>query len=145
MATEDRKPNDAEVLRGATELVKVLRGAQIIGKLQECTPDGLKVDLHKHDTAVHCHIYLVDGSDELLVWYKTNWVNSGYEFNEKGKVIGLQPGCEFAEPYLIHLFTAAIDALEKKDAEDRVKAEKKIADTAEKQREKVERFAKKFG
>lgn len=145
MGTEkDRKPTDDEVLRGSATMVKLLRAAKIAKVLDECIPDGLRVALDTHSTATHCKIYLVDGDDELLVWYKTNWASPGYEFNEQGKVIGMQPGCEFAEPYLIHLFTTAIHLLEEKEKVDKAKAEAKIEAEKESQRDKVDRFRKKF-
>jgi hypothetical protein len=72
-------------------------------------PDGLKVDIRGHSTATECKIYLVgDGLTPLLVWYKTNWISSRYEFNENGKIIGLQPDCEFIRSVLKKFFNDAL-------------------------------------
>jgi hypothetical protein len=69
--------------------------------LEKATPRGFKVKLDSHSTADHCSIYLtMDDEPDLLVWYKTNWCSSSYEFNEEGKTIGLQKGCEFIKPQL---------------------------------------------
>lgn len=75
-------------------------------ELNKLTPDGLYVSLRTHDTATHCYISHKPSDDvePLLVWYKTNWVSHNYEFNERGKTIGLQPGCEFIKDYLDEFF-----------------------------------------
>lgn len=90
-----------------TRIVAVLYRAQSV--LHEFTPPGVRVDLQKHSTATHCHIYLeLRNEKPLLVWYKTNWTSGVYEFNEEGKTIGLQPGCEFIEADL-HTFFGRVE------------------------------------
>lgn len=95
------------------EIVKTLRRAKVVkGMLDEHTPENMKLELGSHSTAVHCSIYLtMGGSPDLLVWYKTNWVSPSYEFNERGKISGLQKGCEFVEPQLTQLFADVAQAV----------------------------------
>lgn len=90
-----------------TDAVKML--ASLRGKpLNSITPDGFEINIRTHDTATQCHIYMVDDNgDKLLVWYKTNWVSSNYEFNEEKKIIGIQNGCNFVKPEIDKIFIDA--------------------------------------
>jgi len=45
-------------------------------------------DYRRHSTGEHLDIYLRDGSDELHVYYETNWFSSRYLFNERDKKVG---------------------------------------------------------
>lgn len=86
--------------------------------LARITPDFLEVKLDTHSTATHCHIHLIqEGLKPLLVWYKTNWHSSGYEFNEKNKIIGIQADCKFIEPSLVEFFVCAKKELNKIESE----------------------------
>lgn len=101
------------------------------GDLKAITPEGMRIAIHSHDTAIHCRIYLtIPGEPELLVWYKTNWHAPAYEFNERGKVIGIQSGCEFARPLLDKLFADAKTALDarKRLAEELTRQQKLSAE-----------------
>lgn len=144
METE-RKFTDREILSAARTLCALLYKAKCLGVLDECIPDGMKVELSTHSTATHCHIYMVDGDERLLVWYRTNWCHPQYEFNERDKVIGLQKGCEFAEPYLISLFDAVLQAVHAKEQEREAREAEKKAGAKQAHDERLARFAKKFG
>lgn len=116
-------------------------------KIAKCLPEieGVNIELDKHDTATHCHIYLLaDGEDPLLIFYKTNWISDQYEFNERGKVIGIQKGCGWAEPIILNLLAEAqsrMSAIKRKQAE----AEKKLADASKSRYQaKVDTYKKLF-
>lgn len=91
-----------------SQIVLNLYEAHYNGMLKGITPDNIRVEIDSHSTAKHCHIYLLSKHQKpLLVWYKTNWVSSTYEFNEKNKTIGFQPECQFIREYLNSFFELA--------------------------------------
>lgn len=92
-----------------SDIVRILHKAGT-KNIKEIFPKYFKVKLDSHSTAKGCKIYLkLDGEKPLLVWYKTNWVSSSYEFNERGKINGFQPECDFVKGELNKLFYALDD------------------------------------
>ncbi len=114
--------------------------------LREMSPKGIKVQIAKHDTAIHCSIYLTaENEEDLLVWYKTNWISSAYEFNERNKHIGLQPGCNFIYGQLLAFFEEAKFFLIKQEklAEEDKKA--KDADKSKQRNELIKKYEALYG
>ncbi len=99
-----------------SQIVRILKRAKNLKMsdgqwlLNAALPDGFKINLDTHSTATHCSIYLtMEDKPDLLIWYKTNWCSSSYEFNEQGKTIGMQSGCGFIEDKLIN-FVLEVEA-----------------------------------
>lgn len=106
--------------------------------------DGFLFEYDSHSTASSLCVYVVDGDDRLMVWYKTNWCSSSYEFNEAKKVIGIQPQCQFCAAALEDVFIGMLDEhnqrIDNKQAADKEHACLK----KEKYSNKVQRFKDKF-
>lgn len=103
------------------EVVQLLYKAKCLKlPMDDVTPSAMEVTLNKHDTATQCHIHLTSADKPpLLIWYKTNWCHPSYEFNERGKTTGLQPGCGFVLPMLDEFFMAVKKLVD--DAEQAIK------------------------
>ena len=79
--------------------------------------------VNDHDTGCQASIYAsMDGMPVIEVWKDSKWHSPIYEFNESGKVRGIQPGCEWALPSLEAFFASvaiehAEDVRRKQEAE----------------------------
>ena len=127
------------------KFVKLLRRSQIRKDMDDFIKKPFVVDVYSHSTATTASIYLeVKGKDRLKVWYKTNWISNSYEFNERGKTIGIQPGCEFVSNHLKSVY----EALQRHEAvldQERESADsKRRHDEREAYYEKVEDYKKMF-
>lgn len=45
---------------------------------------------HRHSTGQSVNVYLEHMGRKILVFYKTDWFSSAYDFNEKDKIQGFQ-------------------------------------------------------
>ncbi|MEI2416169.1 hypothetical protein V8Z80_08285 [Orrella sp. JC864] len=82
-----------------------------------------RFQLHRHDTGQHLRIWVVDDAgDTLLVYDKTEWFSSRYEFNGTG------PGWVHRGPWT-HAITADFERFEE-EIEQYVRAAELRADAA---------------
>lgn len=109
------------LLNGNSPLMK-----ELLDSLKAQFGVDVKIETRSHDTATHGDIYLIDkNKPKLKVWYKTNWVSSSYHFNEKGKVSGIQPQCEFAAPIIGYINKFCDDKI-REAKEERERKEQQI-------------------
>lgn len=138
-----------------TEAVYIIRQAldisllPIVGQSNRCEADFVvnrnhyQLNFHSHSTAVRLEIFAKLGEEKLLVFYKTNWFSSRYEFNEKDKIIGYQcdgPWKKDLSEWFIELKTK-VDEYYTEKCEVAV-SEAELAKQAEE--EKIKRFTKHF-
>lgn len=74
------------------ENVQIMKDALQLGLITNEMNGRYVMNMSSHSTADHLWIYATLGEEKLLVYYKTNWCSSSYEFNERDKIIGFQ--CE---------------------------------------------------
>lgn len=93
------------------DICKLLRDARHSVNLSDLLPAPFVVYTGDHDTGCQPFIYArAEGLPQVLVWYGSVWYSSAYEFNDKGKVLGCQPGCEWAKPVLEKFFNDVNEA-----------------------------------
>lgn len=107
---------------------------------------GLTISVSAHDTAVHVRVYLeLEGQENLMVWYHTSWLSSCYQFNEQGKVDGIQSDCEFAFPLLEDVINKCIEYLDFEEKRfEQEKNKEKVLDNY-KYQTKLEKYRQAFG
>jgi len=98
----------AEGLPSQGRVTRMLAEAQGLGiNVAEMAPPLFRVHVGKHDTGIQPRVHLeAPGAPPLKVWEGSVWFSSAYEFNDREKVLGLQPECEFALPALASFFAA---------------------------------------
>ena len=110
-------------MKAPSEVVKMLVGLSDV-TLNQLAPKGMIVKNTSHSTAYEIYIYLqLEDEKPLLIWRKTNWCSSSYEFNERGKVAGLQPNCEFTAPMLNKFFSDAEEYIKDQSAKRKLAEE----------------------
>lgn len=148
-ANEEQTSNYVRVKADLYEpgrIVSLLKRVDNMGKLAGITPDGMCVEIRSHDTATHCNILLkIPEEKPLLVWYKTNWVSSSYLQNEKGKINGIQPDCDFAEKMLRRLFDDAYGVIKAEEKRKQNLAAAQERDEIKQHRRHINRYKKYFG
>lgn len=128
-----------------TQIVDLLESIRR-ADLRKITPPELLVELNSHDTATHCRIFLNDEElGRLLVWYKTNWYNSVYEFNEKGKIQGIQPGCDFIKDKLNGFFDTVLSHRQEEARKKHQQAEEMAYKEKRAKEAMIAAFAEKYG
>ena len=61
---------------------------------------------NNHSTGCQAAIYASEeGLPAIEVWRDSVWYSHIYDFNERGKVRGIQPGCDWAAPVLEKFFS----------------------------------------
>jgi hypothetical protein len=124
-----------------SEIVKLIGAAKYYNLLDGLLPDGVKVRDSSHSTGEHCYVYLtLPDVPELLVWYKTNWFHSMYEFNERDKVHGFQPKCDFATKLISEFFHTVEQAVSAKRAEEEEYKKYQVEQAARQETEHLKRF-----
>ena len=104
-------------------IVKMLKQANSYGSigieaLRKMLPAPLKLSsLSDHDTGCQIRITLeAPGQPTIVAWEGSVWNSSSYEFNDKKKVLGLNPKCDFMEPALTRFFQAVQNELDDRQA-----------------------------
>lgn len=105
------------------------------------TTESVYVKNRSHDTANEFSIELKDESDETLtVWYNRVWKYSGYEFNDRDKVFGIQPNCEFAQNIITAIMEKTLKIEGEYEKEKREKAALDAKKEAELEKENLAHF-----
>jgi hypothetical protein len=87
------------------ELLKDARGTIGLAKMQDLLPEHFKLWLGAHDTGCQPYIELkAEGRSSLIVWQGSVWYSSIYEFNDRNKVLGIDPAYLFAQDALVRFF-----------------------------------------
>lgn len=94
-------------------------------------PPPFKLRFSNHDTGRQMTIY----ADGLNVWVGSVWHSGRYEFNDDGKIGGIQPGFEFARPVIDKFFASLRLAVAQRDqlraeAAERAEADREAERTA---------------
>ena len=109
-----------------SEFVKLLYRAKIRKDIDQFVKPPFSVEIDSHSTATHVKIFLIaEGKPPLNVWYRTNWSSPSYEFNDRGRVIGIQPGYEFVKEYLASIYESLLRHEELLEKEKRDKKRQK--------------------
>lgn len=93
------------------DICRLIRDARYAVKLADILPVPFIVYPCSHDTG--CQPYIVvkaEGLPTVTVWAGSIWYSSSYEFNDRGRVLGFQPGCEWAEPTVSKFFADLSEA-----------------------------------
>ncbi len=126
------------------ENVKLLRCAeQLTIPYVELLGSHYKIKLDTHSTATHLHIYAVLGDEKLLVYYKTNWVSSTYEFNERGKIVGFQCAGPWVQE-VTEWFDKVQAAISEEETLCAAEKTKQAEEEKKEYRAKVKHFTKEF-
>ena len=105
--------------------------------------DRYKIKLDTHSTATHLEIYALITDEKLLVYYKTNWISSKYEFNERNKIIGFQ--CKGPWVQEINRWFLDVKVAVEEEKNRRIAAEKAKNKTEQEcHKAKIEQFQKVF-
>lgn len=112
------------------ELIALLKRARkhFPATLDLLLPEPMVLSMSDHSTGCQARIFLqAEGLHTLDVWYGSVWYSSTYEFNDRGKTLGMQPDMEFAQEAVESFFAsvqATVDAHDaKKEASERSAAE----------------------
>jgi hypothetical protein len=93
------------------EIVKLLRDARYEVDLASFLPAPFKLTVGAHDTGCQPYIWArAEGVPQVLVWVGSIWYSSQYEFNDRDKILGYQPGCEWAAPVIDKFFSDVAEA-----------------------------------
>lgn len=88
--------------------VELLRDASIslgIEAIDLIAPPSMTVHVGAHSTGCQPRIVLkADDLPAVDVWLGSIWYSSIYEFNDRNKVLGIQPGLEWAKPQIDAFF-----------------------------------------
>lgn len=105
--------NRVELLRDASYRL----GTDAIASI---APPSMTVHVGAHSTGCQPRIVLkADDLPAIDVWRGSIWYSSIYDFNDRGKVFGIQPGLEWAKPQIDAFF----DTLAAMVSENKVKVE----------------------
>jgi hypothetical protein len=121
-----------------SEIVDVIKWLHLWDKLPEIDC-RYRIVLDSHSTADTVKISVVLDKEELLVWYKTNWYCTRYEFNENGKKIGFQvegPWVDYLTQYFERCKQAKAEKLDSRQVDIKEGLDKEKQEYAS----KVERF-----
>lgn len=94
--------------KAAAELIR--EANRLLGRdtLESLLPRPLHLSVCAHDTGCQPSIEARgERLAPLLIWQASVWNSSCYEFNDAGKVFGMQPDCEWAAP-IIDRFLASV-------------------------------------
>lgn len=132
--------------KDATKLIRDAFGK--LGQLdpiRALLPAPLTMNLSAHDTGCQLTIFLDDDEHPVIVaWTGSVWYNSGYEFNDRDKLFGINPEVAFVEPIIKKFFDDVFDLMNQK-LTDTAQADAEKAKTAEQQRsEAISHYASKF-
>lgn len=82
----------------ATLLLKEYGSRHIVGNQTPGFPEPFFVRVDAHSTGCQATIWLqAPGVSSVKVWEGSVWYSSCYEFNDRGKTLGLNPDCQFAK------------------------------------------------
>jgi hypothetical protein len=93
-----------------TILLRDARSALGFDVVRSFLPEILHLMVDSHDTGCQCRIYSGEmfTDDYVPVWEGSVWYSYSYEFNDRGKVLGLHPQAEFAEA-IVEVFFEAVE------------------------------------
>lgn len=98
-------------MKNQAEVCKLLRDARHAVNLHDLLPSPFKLTVGAHDTGCQPFIWAcAEGLPQVLVWQGSIWYSWSYEFNDRNKVLGYQPDCEWAEPILEKFFSDVAEA-----------------------------------
>lgn len=113
---------EVDMLPSADNWLDLVAHAKNHGILEKHTPKGVRVQYSSHSTGRHLHIFLeLDGFKDLLVYYRTEWYSSSYQFNERGKIAGHQPDTDYAKPILNKMFSSIFSELQDIGRQNRIR------------------------
>lgn len=93
------------------EIVKLLRDARYDVDLPSLLPAPFHLTVGAHDTGCQPYVWArAEGMPQVLVWQGSIWYSAAYEFNDQSKILGYQPGCEWAAPVLDKFFREVQEA-----------------------------------
>lgn len=111
----------------ATLLLRRAKRVLGLAAMREMLPPHFGLSVVDHDTGCQCSLYLTAKDlPPAYVWDGSVWYASCYEFNDEGKVLGVQQGFEFAIPEIEAFFQrvgAETITRETRDAVERVTVE----------------------
>jgi hypothetical protein len=120
------------------EQVKLLKSVEYsFGRewLNNAIPEHFHLIGGPHSTGCQWEIYLkAEGHPAATVWMGSVWYSSTYEFNDREKVLGFQPGMQFAYPKIEAFFEDIQSAYEEhiaKQEEQKILRQKQEAETKE--------------
>lgn len=124
------------------QLVELLKEARYtVGKekLQSLLPEPFKVTIGAHDTGCQCYVELqAPGRSPLTVWQGSIWYSSSYEFNDRNKILGINPEYLFAQDALVRFFETVQSLHSEELAERSMKDAEKSAKATEQHQNDVE-------
>lgn len=132
--SKEKTPSTLELLRSAGER-----------RVKELLPTPLGIWWSDHSTGCQITIWAKDDDGPLVeVWRLSTWYSHIYEFNERGKHRGLQPGCEWAKPAIDKLFSQLLEQFEQKQKARAKREAKQASDEARNHNNAVNRYAQKL-
>jgi hypothetical protein len=88
-----------------TVLLKQAKSALGIAQIKSLLPSPFTLMISDHDTGCQIRIQLAEeGHPTLTAWEGSIWYSSSYLFNDRDKVLGLNPRLEFCSPSLEQFF-----------------------------------------
>jgi hypothetical protein len=111
-------------------------------QIQAFLPNPYKVHIDSHDTGFQADICAqAEGQPRLMVWRCSIWYSSVYSFNDKDKVMGIQPECEFAQPVVDEFMGKLKAFVEAQEKAAEVAKERKALDAEAKRKETIAYYA----
>lgn len=80
-------------------------------KVESLLPPMMKILGGGHDTGCQVSIYRESDAGAIFIWSGSVWYSPSYEFNDRGKIFGIQPEVEFAAPAIEAFFVRVENAL----------------------------------
>lgn len=102
-------------MKNQVDITKMLRDAWRsldIRWIEAQLPEPFKVWMSNHDTG--CQVTIMaeaEGYPRIAAWTGSIWYSSCYDFNDRGKTLGLNPEFEFAAPVIFGFFETVQQAL----------------------------------
>lgn len=92
--------------RELTILLRDAKSALGMEAIDLLLPKPLKANIAAHDTGCQVRIYSgqLCSADHVPIWEGSAWYSSHYEFNDRGKALGLHPQAQFASPIIERFF-----------------------------------------
>lgn len=110
LAWWDARPGGDACMMDQKAAATLIRDAnRLLGRdtLESLLPRPLHLSVCAHDTGCQPSIEARgDGIPRLLIWQASVWYSACYTFNDKDKVLGIQPDCEWAEPIIDRFLTS---------------------------------------
>jgi hypothetical protein len=95
-----------------TKMLREAKGCLGMDRIKSLLPRPLGIWISDHDTGCQIQIQLAEeGQLPVGAWQGSIWYSSSYEFNDRDKVLGLNPKVAFVGPTLEEFFEMVETAL----------------------------------